>query len=120
MTEDRLQNDFNEVENLTAVCKSNSSWPGEEYPELKIGETYHVTHIGVFRSSTIIILEEFGMKEYNSTCFDLYEGGKPLGILIRKKNDSLHLTLGRGIAKKSCSLRASRISASKGDNRIDQ
>lgn len=64
---------------MTAVCTFNSSWPRGEYPELKIGETYHVSHIGVFRSSTRIILEGYGRKEYNSACFDLFEEGRPLG-----------------------------------------
>lgn len=77
--EERFQRDFNEVDNMTAVCTFNSSWPRGEYPELKIGETYRVSHIGVFRSSTRIILEGYGRKEYNSACFDLFEDGRPLG-----------------------------------------
>ena len=77
--EERFQKDFNEVENMTAVCTFNSSWPRGEYPELKVGETYNVSHIGVFRSCTLIILEGFGRKEYNSACFDLFEDDKPLG-----------------------------------------
>ena len=76
--EERLQKDFNKVENITAVCVRNSSWPRGEAPELKIGETYRVSHIGVFRSSTRVLLEGFGNKEYNSTCFNLYENGVSL------------------------------------------
>lgn len=38
-----------------------------------------MTHIGVFRSRTDLILEGFGHKDYNSTCFDLFEDGEPLG-----------------------------------------
>ena len=77
--EKRIKDDFNEVDNLTAICRSNSSWLRGEYPELEIGKTYKVTHIGVFRSRTDIMLEGFGHKDYNSTCFDLYEDGEPLG-----------------------------------------
>jgi hypothetical protein len=76
--DERLKRDFNEVENMIAVCVRNSSWPRGEYPELKIGETYRVSHIGVFRSSTRVKLEGFDNKEYNSMCFDLYENGKSL------------------------------------------
>ena len=76
--EERLQKDFNKVENITAVCVRNSSWPRGEAPELKIGETYRVSHIGVFRSSTRVLLEGFGNKEYNSMCFNLYENGVSL------------------------------------------
>ena len=79
MKEDRFNRDFNKVENITAVCVYNTSWPRGEYPELQIGETYNVSHIGVFRSSTRIVLEGFGDKEYNSMCFELYENGVPLG-----------------------------------------
>ena len=77
--EKRLKEDFNEVNNLTAVCRHTISWADGEYPELKTGKTYKVTHIGVFRSRTDIMLEEFGHKDYNSCCFDLYENGVPLG-----------------------------------------
>ena len=77
--EKRLKEDFNEVDDLTAICRHNSSWLRGEYPELEIGKTYKVTHIGVFRSRTDIMLEGFGHKDYNSTCFDLYENGVPLG-----------------------------------------
>lgn len=77
--EKRIKEDFNEVNGLTAVCRHNGSWSRGEYPELEIGMTYQVTHIGVFRSRTDIILDGFGHKDYNSTCFDLYENGVPLG-----------------------------------------
>ena len=69
---------FNKVDHLSAVCRTNSSWAHGEYPELEIGKTYQVSHIGVMRSSTKIRLSEFGNKEYNSTCFDLYENGKAI------------------------------------------
>ena len=77
--ERRLNKDFNEVDNITAVCRSNSSYYRGEYPELEIGKAYKVTHIGVFRSRTDLLLEGFGYKDYNSVCFDLYENGEPLG-----------------------------------------
>lgn len=75
MTEEEIQQYYNEIDTLTAVCRTNSSWARGEYPELKIGETYKVSHIGVLRSSTNIMLKEFPGKEYNSTCFDIYENG---------------------------------------------
>ena len=73
--EEYLKEYFNEVHTLTAKCKRNKSelWVRESYPELEIGKTYHVSHIGVYRSSTKIILREFGDKEYNSVCFDIFE-----------------------------------------------
>ena len=77
--ERRLVLDFNEVDNMTAVCRENSSYRRGEYPELEVGKVYKVTHIGVFRSKTDLLLEGFGYKDYNSTCFDLYENGEPLG-----------------------------------------
>lgn len=77
--EDRFEKDFNPVDNLTALCRENSSYLRGDYPELEIGKTYRVTHIGVFRSRTDLILEGFGHKDYNAACFDLYEDGEPLG-----------------------------------------
>ena len=77
--ETRIKEDFNEVDDLTAVCRHKTSWSRGEYSELEIGKTYKVTHIGVFRSRTEIMLEGFGHKDYNSFCFDLYENGIPLG-----------------------------------------
>ena len=68
-----IQKTFNEVNTLTAVCKSCTSGNGCEYKELEIGKRYQISHIGVLRSSTIIMLSEFGHKEYNSVCFDIYE-----------------------------------------------
>ena len=68
-----IKKTFNEVNTLTAVCKSRNSLYGGEYTELEIGKRYQISHIGVLRSSTIIMLSEFGHKEYNSVCFDIYE-----------------------------------------------
>ena len=70
---------FNKVETMTAVCRTNSSWSHGNHPELEIGKTYQVSHIGVLKSSTIIRLTEFGNKGYSSTCFDIYENGEFIG-----------------------------------------
>ena len=73
---DDIKEYFNEVRTeITAVCRSVHSWAGDNCSGLEIGKTYHVSHIGVLRSKTNIILEEFGEREFNSTGFDLYENG---------------------------------------------
>lgn len=71
-----IKKTFNEVNTLTAVCKSRNSLYGGEYTELEIGKRYQISHIGVLRSSTIIMLSEFGHKEFNSVCFDIYKNGE--------------------------------------------
>lgn len=78
---------FNEVSCLTAKCLRNKSesWVYEDYSELEIGKTYKVTHIGVFRSFTRIMLEGFGDKVYNSVCFEIFENGKSLGKRYTKE-----------------------------------
>lgn len=82
MTEEEYIKDyFNTVDNLTAICRENSCWARGEYPELEIGKTYRITHIGVYRSSSSVMLSEFPGKEFIATCFDLYENG------ILKKHD---------------------------------
>ena len=73
---DYIKKTFNEVSTLTAVCTSRNSLYGGEYTELEIGKRYQISHIGVLRSKTIIMLSEFGYKGYNSMCFDIYENGK--------------------------------------------
>lgn len=76
MTKEEYEKEyFNKVDTLTAVCRTNSSWSRGEQPELEVGKTYKVSHIGVLRSCTNIRLDEFGDNVYNSTCFDLYENG---------------------------------------------
>ena len=68
---------FNEVDTLTAVCRRTYvSEGGCEYKELEVGKRYHISHIGVLRSSTIIMLSEFGYKQFNSAYFDIYENGE--------------------------------------------
>ena len=71
-----IKYNFNEVNTLTAVCKSRNSLYGGEITELEIGKRYQISHIGVLRSTTLIMLSEFGHNEYNSVCFDIYENGK--------------------------------------------
>ncbi len=79
MTKEEYDNKyFNKVETLTAVCRTNSSWARGEYPELEVGKEYRVSYIGVLRSITNIRLADFGDKEYNSMCFDLYENGQAI------------------------------------------
>lgn len=78
--EEYFRENYNEVSCLTAKCLRNKSelWVREDYSELEIGKTYKVTHIGVFKSSTRIMLEGFGDKEYNSVCFEIFEDGKSI------------------------------------------
>lgn len=79
MTEEEyIKKYFNAVDNLTAVCRINSGWSSGECPELEIGKIYQISHIGVLRSSTNIMLSDFPQKQYNSTCFDILENGMPL------------------------------------------
>lgn len=68
-----IKKTYNEVSTLTAVCTSRNSLYGGEYTELEIGKRYQISHIGVLRSTILIMLSEFGYKEYNSACFDIYE-----------------------------------------------
>ena len=66
---------YNEVNTLTAVCQTINSWDGDDYSCLEIGKTYQVSHIGVLRSCTNIMLKDFGTREFNSTCFEIFENG---------------------------------------------
>jgi predicted nucleotidyltransferase len=76
---DDIKEYFNEVRTeMTAVCRSVHSWAGDDCSGLEIGKTYHVSHIGVLRSKTNIMLKEFGNKRFNSTCFDLFENGESI------------------------------------------
>ena len=79
--EEHLRRYFNQVSNLTAVCQSNLTWSGMEYPELEEGKTYQISHIGVFSSSSYVMLKgfentEFEYKNYEAQCFELYENGE--------------------------------------------
>lgn len=78
--EEYLKENFNEVNTLTARCLKNEidAYVHEDYSELEVGKMYKVTHIGVFRSSTSIMLEDFDDKEYNSVCFELFENGESI------------------------------------------
>ena len=71
-----IKKTFNEVNTLTVVCKSRNSLYGGEHTELEIGKRYQISHIGVLRSTTLIMLSEFGHKEYNSAFFDINENGE--------------------------------------------
>ena len=98
MTKEEYDNKyFNKVETLTAVCRANSSWARGEYPELEVGKEYRVSYIGVLRSITNIRLADFGDKEYNSMCFDLYENGQ--AIATQMTLVFLHHTFAKGIEK---------------------
>ena len=72
MTEvERIQKYFNKVDTLSAVCRSKSNWAHGDYPELEIGKTYKVSHIGVLRSSTNIMLTDRGVSfGYNNLVVD--------------------------------------------------
>lgn len=72
---ERIRKYFNTVETLSAVCRSKSNWAHGDYPELEIGKTYKISHIGVLRSSTNILLTDFPSKDYNASCFDIIENG---------------------------------------------
>jgi len=76
--EDYMEKYFNKVSTLTAKCVSNESWADGIKDELEEGKTYKVSYISVLRSSTQIMLEEFGKKEFNSAHFEILENGKPV------------------------------------------
>ena len=73
MEEDYIRNYFNKVRCIKAICKSNTCWLRGDYPELELGKTYQVSHIGVLSSSTNLIIKDFPAKSFNASCFDLYE-----------------------------------------------
>lgn len=77
---------FNKVEGLTAVCRTNNEIFRGDAPELEVGKEYHVSFFSVLRSSSDVILEEFGTDyEFNSTLFDYYLNGvkqKMISIFI--------------------------------------
>lgn len=78
--EENFSKNYNKVRYLTAKCRRNASnfYRREEYPELEVGKTYEVSYIGVLRSSSWIILKEFGDKEYNAACFEIFENGESI------------------------------------------
>lgn len=76
--EDYMKKYFNKVSTLTAKCVSNESWADGIKDELEEGKEYKVSYISVLRSSTQIMLEEFGDKEFNSVHFEIRENGKPV------------------------------------------
>ena len=83
--EDEIKEYFNEVRTeMTAVCRSVHSWAGDDCSGLEIGKTYHVSHIGVLRSKTNIMLKEFSNREFDSTCFELFENGASIDKLYTR------------------------------------
>ena len=78
MRKEYIEENYNKVEKMTAVCVSNTIGTRIGYPMLVVGKTYNVTHIQVMDSYTYVILEGFGQKEFNSVAFELYENGEPL------------------------------------------
>ena len=70
MTEEDVKYYYNKVDGFTAVCTSTQSWLRGNYDELEVGKTYRVSHIGVQRSCTEIILEEFPDKDFLTGVFD--------------------------------------------------
>ena len=66
---------FNKVSTITAICRTIHSWDSDVYKYLEVGKTYTVSHIGVGRSKTDILLEGYGDTVFNSTCFEFYENG---------------------------------------------
>lgn len=67
--------DFNKVSNMTARCRVTRTWHADYSASLVVGETYKVSFIAVLRSQTLIMLDKFGDKIFNLSCFDLYENG---------------------------------------------
>lgn len=80
MLKDVTRDLFNRVTGITAVCRADYSWNHGRGRGLEIGKTYLVSHIGVYRSSSEVMLNGFGQTRFNAACFDFYEGGKPLEI----------------------------------------
>ena len=68
MEEDYIRNYFNKVRCIKAICKSNTCWLRGDYPELELGKTYQVSHIGVLSSSTNLIIKDFPAKSFNASC----------------------------------------------------
>jgi len=75
--EEHIKKYFNEVDGITAICRSDISWARGEYQELEIGKTYQVSHIGILSSFSNIMLNGLE-REYDAGCFDLYEYGREL------------------------------------------
>lgn len=66
---------YSKMVGITAVCKSNTNYNGEEYPNLEIGKTYVVEYSCVLRSSHHIMLKD-DETHYSSHVFDIYDGEK--------------------------------------------
>ena len=71
-----LRKYFNRVEGITAVCIRKYPLGGDSYLELERGKTYQVAFAGATDcNKTLLMLEDFPFKEYNSVCFDVYDNG---------------------------------------------
>lgn len=81
MMEEELNRMFNKVQDITAVCRATKSWKDDYSDVLAVGRTYNVTYIGVFRSSTRVMLEGMEDREFNSVCFDFFDLGFPTYIV---------------------------------------
>ena len=82
---DYLREYFNKTDTLTAV------YLGESYTELDTGKEYKVSYISVGRSSSMILLEGFENKEYNTIHFKILENGKEIEYTKEKRFLSPHL-----------------------------
>lgn len=82
---DYLREYFNKTDTLTAV------YLGGSYTELETGKEYKVSYISVGRSSSMILLEGFENKEYNTIYFKILENGKEIEYTKEKRFLSPHL-----------------------------
>ena len=73
---EELAEEFNEVSGITAVCRSTLDRIRGDHPELEVGKEYEVTHFGVLRSCTYIIVKGHGGKKFGAQLFHIYDNGK--------------------------------------------
>ena len=73
-----LAEEFNEVSGITTICRSTLDPIRGDHPELEVGKEYEVTHAGVLRSCSYIILKDHSNRKYGTELFDIYENGRPL------------------------------------------
>lgn len=66
------------MEHITAKCIRKSTIAGDFYPELELGNTYKVVKAYADCNLTLLIFEEFPLKEFNSVCFDIYDNEERL------------------------------------------
>ena len=73
-----LAEEFNEVNGITAICRSTLDRIRGDHPELEVGKEYEVTHFGVLRSSSYIIVKGHDGKKYGAQLYDIYDNGRLL------------------------------------------